>query len=312
MADDLERVLATAAFDGGDGFVEFPVGKVGSQEDYDVIEHSAPRRAGADLQLNGRKARRGTLEVLLYNDLIGWPDDLFPARYTDLLRAIDNGNSSSASIGTLSHPTKGTFQAAIRSVGEEIDPQVRSGLTLTLAWVEHNNGAALLVADVGTQRDAPAQAQARADAADTEMAAADPDASYTPTRPVIDTQLAVLESATAANYAAITAALRTMRTVVAANAALPVFAGISGHFAVRALRALGASVGALRSRYLPDANRVREYVVPAQMTDWQVAAAVHGAAKWAPLIRQANSVPDWGAIAPGTRLVILPLPTSGR
>jgi hypothetical protein len=303
MADLLGTVLVRAAFDGGDGPVEFPVGHWDVQEQYDVIEHYAPRRDGADLQTNGRRARRGTLEVPLLNDI--GEGELFTARYFDLLRAIDTGR-----IGTLSHPTKGTFQAAITLVDEKGDPQVRNGLMLVLTWVEHNNGAALLVADVGTQRDAPATTQARADAADAAMVAADPGASYTLTRPVVDTQLAVLETATAANFAAINAALRTMRAVASGNMARPAFAGVSGHFAARTLAALRASIGALRSRYLPDAARVREYVPTAQMADWEVARAVYGAAKYSPLIRQANSVPDFGAIAPGTRLVILPLPSS--
>ncbi len=184
----------------------------------------------------------------------------------------------------------------------------RGGCRVTLEWVEHNSSASSLSSFSGSpEADAPAACEQQAATADSEMAAADPTSSFTPTQPVVDAQLAVLESATR-RYGEIVAALRTMSSVATANMALPAFAGVGGYFAVRALADLRASVASLRARYLPEASRVRIYVVPTVMADWQVAADAYGAAKYAPLIRQANSLANFGAIPPGTRLVILPLP----
>jgi hypothetical protein len=294
MSDLFSTVLATASFEG----VEFPVSRFEVDEAYDVVEHTSYRKDGANVETTGRRARRGSFDIPMFNDIE--EGELFPARYDDLYRAV-----SANRIGTLSHPTKGQFQAALTNIHEAGEADARDGVHLTITWVEHNDSAGLIFADLGSLGDAPATTQARATTADQEMAAAAPTGGYTPTRPVIDAQLAVIEGE-AASFAATTAALRTMAAVVEANAELEIFAGVDAHAAVAALADLRAAVVALRSRYLPEQSRVREIVLEAPLADWQVALSEYGDATRATLIRQANALPDYLAIPAGTRLTILP------
>ena len=299
MPDLFGTVLVEASYEG----VEFPVVESDTEGGHDAVEHTAYRRRGADIEPTGQQAYGGTLQVPLLNDIgLG---ELFPGRYYDLLRVFED-----RPIGELRHPTKGALTVCIRGWKERLSPEVRNGVFLDVTWREHNATAGLLLADTGSQGDAPATVEARAAEADAEMAAADPTGSYTLTTPVVAAQLALLEGATTPTYAATVAALRTMRDVAVTNMALAAFATVSGYYAVRALADLRAAISALRSRYLPDTSRIRSYVVPVTMADWQVAQACYGAARYAPLVRQANALVDYAAIPAGTRLVILPPPAT--
>ncbi len=299
MADLFTETLLEASFEG----VAFPAESEEGEFGHDVVEHAARGRDGADLEPTGWRARRGTIVACFVNGVEG-QENLFPGRYNELVAAI-----KAHPIGSFAHPVEGLMDAMLKVGRRSTRAEDRGGCRVTIEWVEHNASAASLAGFSGSREtDAPTTCEERATTADTEMAAADPTGSYTPTRPVVDAQLAVLEGATR-RYGEIVAALRTMRDVAVTNMELPAFATVRGYFAVRALADLRAAVSQLRSRYLPETSRIRTYVVPTTMSDWQVAAIVYGAAKYAPLVRQSNPLPDFSAIAPGTRLVILPVPS---
>lgn len=298
MADRFAETLLDASFEGVAFAVESEDGEFG----HDVVEHTARGREGADLEPTGWRARRGQVVAVFFNGVEG--DDQFPDRYRSLVQAIKDHP-----IGSFAHPVEGLMDAMLKLGRRSTRAEERSGCRVTIEWVEHNASAASLADFSGSpSTDAPTSVEQRADAADTAMAEADPAATFTPTRPVMDEQLAFLESATR-TYPEIVASLRTMRNVVGANIALPAFASIGGHFAVRALADLRASLSALRSRYLPEQSQIRTYTVLATAPDWAIARDAYGAAKYAPLIRQANPLPDYGAIPAGTRLVLLPRPS---
>jgi prophage DNA circulation protein len=288
-----ETVLA-AAFAG----VEFPVERESTSLGHDIVEHTARGQDGADLEPTGWRARRGSIVVPLFIDL---DPALFPDRHDELIEAIRRNP-----IGDFTHPFEGLMRATLKEIQRDGHPDERSGVRLTIQWIEHLASASSLTTFSGSPAtDAPASAVANAATADTEMALADPAASYTPTSPVVVAQLAYLES-DRRSYGEVAAALRAIQDVVDTDAALPAFAGVGGYAAVRALADLGASVAALRSRYLPETSRIRTIVTRAEMADYEVAQQEYGDARFAPLIRQANTFTDNLAIPPGTTVVLLP------
>jgi prophage DNA circulation protein len=295
VSDVLRENLLDAAFEGVTFAVEAEQGELG----HDIVEHTAYGRDGASLEAAGWRARRGTLTAVFLNGVEG--ADQFPGNYNALVRAVREHP-----IGSFAHPVEGLMDAAFTKLRRETSGAERGGTRVEIEWVEHNASAASLATFAGSPAtDGPANAAQRAADADAAMAAADPAATYTPLAPVVATQLEFLEAAPR-TYAEIDAALRTVRDVVEADAALPALATVAGYAAVAALAGVRAAGVARRARYLPDHALIREYLVTTTMADFEVAAEVYGDAKYAPLVRQANALPDFLAIPPGTRLVILP------
>jgi len=292
--DDLfSRTLVRASFAG----VEFPAGKLETEGGHDGVEHTAHLRPGADIEPTGAKALRGTIECHFLNGLPGW-GTLWPARLQQLLGAIRNNP-----IGRLQHPTEGLLDAFVGTWKRATDPERRSGEVVELHWVEHNASVArVLTATGAAPTDASATATTRAATAD---AAAGGALGYTPVAPRLAAQLAYLEGA-ARSYPQVVAALAALVATCGANLALPALAGPESHAAVASLEGLRASVLALRARYLPLADAVRRYTVPADMALWEIARVLYGSVDQAATLAGANPIADWLRVPAGTVLVVPP------
>jgi prophage DNA circulation protein len=287
--------LVPASFEGE----TFVCVSLDTEEGHDAVEHRAYLRPGADIEPTGRRAKRGSLEIVLCNDIEA---DSIPGKHKRLNRLFDEHP-----LGSLAHPTKGLMTALMKTRKEKVTGEQQGVITLTVDWIEHLASASSLAGFSGSpSADPPSAASTQAAAADEQMAAVAPSGGYTPTAPVVDEQLAFLETAPRASRE-IDGALRTMNDVVAANIELPVFAGVDAYAAVAALAALRATLQQLRSRYLPDAARVRQFVVPVPMADWEVAVTAYGDARHASVIRAANALPDPLFIPAGTVLTLLPI-----
>lgn len=300
MATDLFATeLVDASYEGE----AFLCAELDSEHGHDSVEHRAYLRPGADVEPTGRKAVRGTLEIALYNDLQAGS---FPGKRNRLFQLF-----AERPIGALAHPTEGLLTAHIKTWKEKVDPEKRSGVTVSVEWVEHLasvsvDGPQASALIRGAYASTPSAATQQAAAADALMAAAAPSGGYTPTAPTVAAQLERLETARR-TVAEIDASLRAMQAVVATNIDAPALAGIDAHDAVVALAALRSTLARLRSRYLPEESRIRRYVVPVPMAAFEVALAVYQDARQASAILAANSLPDAMFIAPGTVLTILPL-----
>jgi prophage DNA circulation protein len=303
MASIFETILQPCSFEG----VLFPITEADTTGGHDSVKHTALRRRGADVESTGQRPYSGKLTIPFINGLVGWPNDLFPNRRFDLLRVFE-----STPIGTLSHPTYGTFQIHVDSWHEKLDPNVRNGCYFDVEWTEHNAGASLLLSDdASVPQDAPTATTVAASTADAAMEAASPSGSWTPTTPIVEEQLAFLEEKTR-TYAEITASLTVMVAVVETNLALAEFDGssttrfVEQHEAVVALESLRGSMLKLRSRYLPQAERQRIYTVPSTMALFEIAQLVYGDASKASLLLSANAIRDPLVVPGGTKLVVLP------
>lgn len=304
MADLLTQYLAVAAYEG----LAFPVEAIDTTSGNASAVHKAYGRAGADIEPCGREPDAGDLTAVLVNGLKGWPD-LFPGRFRDLLDKF-----RTTPLGILSHPTRGGLQAHIDSYQEVVDAGTRNGARLKIKWTEHDASASLLTTTDGAlPSDAPTTATTQATAADAAMAAADPTKSYpagvsgVTLAATLAAQLAVLD--TSPPYATTLAAVATLRSTVAANAAALVFQKASANQATVALEALRATVEALAAYYLPaGATTPQTYTTPRAMSAAEVAAAVYGSAALASRVRQTNTFPDPLAIPAGTRITLLPAP----
>lgn len=298
MTDAFTR-LAEASFDG----LIFPVERAEWQGGNDLAEHLAYRRPGADIEVTGRKPYRGTLVIPCINTaaLVARYGELFPGKRFDLLTRFEE-----RPIATLVHPTLGSLTAAIGEVSESAEASERSGVRLTVQWVEHDASVAVLVGDdaAGDPVNASQSTSQLAASADRANAATP---GYQVTKPVIDAQLVFLDAAPR-TFTESQDALRQMLVVVNANLALPALTAASAHAAFVALVALRSGVYALRDRIIPSAQQQSFYVVPRPMADWEVALAVYGDATLNTLIRSANAIADPSMIGAGRRLVILPRP----
>lgn len=298
MADELSTYLADASYGG----ILFPVEMASTDSGHDGAEHTAYRRTGADIEPTGRQADRGTLVIPLLNTpaLVARYGALFPDLYR-VLRAI----FADVPIGELLHPTRGTFQAFIKSWKEELSSDARSGLTLRVEWVEHNASALL---DLGPDGSAPSDATTNtatlATTADTAMAAV-PSSGYTPVKPVIDAQINALDLPSL-TYAEVAACFRVMLDVIELDLALVTLATAAAYDARSALEDLRSAVLAMQARTQPGLNAVRRYTVPQTMALWQVAQAVYGDASKDGLLLAANAIPDALFVPAGTVLTVLP------
>lgn len=296
---DVLQSLPEASFDG----ITFPVERADWSGGNDLAEHVAYRRPGADIEPTGRKAYRGSFVIPLLNTpaLVARYGELFPGLQFDLLDRF-----ASRPIATLVHPTLGALTAAIGEVSQTAEAGERSGVRLTVQWIEHDASVSLLVgSDASGAPTNAAQSTSELAAGADRANASTP--GYQITKPTIDAQIAYLDAAPR-TFTQTSDALRQMLGPVSANLALPALASASAHDAYVALVALRAGVYALRDRLIPSTQRQSFYVVPRPMADWEVALAVYGDASLNTLIRSANAVADPSLIPAGRRLVIIPRP----
>lgn len=300
MTDAL-RNLPEATFAG----VRFPVERLEWNGGNDLVEHTAYRRPGADVEPTGRKATRGSMTIPFINTplLVARYGELFPGLRYDLLQAIEQ-----TPIATLMHPTLGQMTAAIGDVSETASADDRGGVRMTVNFVEHNASVALLVGteegSVPTDTTQSVSESARAaDAANSGIVG------YQATRTTIDAKLAYLDAAPR-SYTQTTAALREMLAPVTANLALPALSPASANAAYVASLTLRSRLYSLRDQLIPNAQAQRIYTTPRVMADWEVALAVYGDASLGALVRGANSITNPNAIGAGRALVILPAPSA--
>lgn len=303
MADEFSTLIADASFEG----ILFPVETASTDSGHDAAEHTAYRRRGADIEPTGRQADRGTLTIPLVNTpaLAARYGTLFPDLYRTLRALFEE-----VPIGELLHPTRGTFQALIKSWHEELSPDSRSGTVLKVDWVEHNASALAQTApDGGPPSDTTANASELASVADAKMAAV-PSSGYTPVAPTFNTQLAILDGP-GLTFADVGACFRVLFGAVDANLALATLATAAAYEARSALENLRAAVVAMQSRYQPQRDRVRLFTVPQTMALWQVAQIVYGDASLDGLILAANAIEDALFVPAGRVLTILPSTAAG-
>lgn len=303
MADDLST-LAEAAFAG----VVFPVSQITSDGGNDAAEHTAYLRPGADIEPTGRKAYRFRMTIPLVNApaLVARYGQLFPAKRADLLQAF-----ADTPIATLSHPTFGAFDAFAADWSEDLSADTRSGVSLSVTFVEHNASASLLISDDGAApTDASASAQRLADDADAKIAALNAAQTTYPAvtgdlGTSIGDELEVLESGTLA-FSQMAAAFTRMLTACSDVLSQRAMGLLAAHDAAAAVLDLRRCIYGLRSQYMPDLDAVRSYTVPQTMAAWEIALSVYGDASLGRLILAANSITDPLAVPAGRVLTILP------
>jgi len=281
----------------------FPVERAEWDGGNDLVEHTAYRRPGADIEPTGRKPYRGTLVIPLVNTrrLVARYGELFPGLRYDLLTLFE-----ATPIGTLMHPTLGQITVAIGEISETATPEDRGGVRLTVRWVEHNASVSLLASPTeSAEATEPARnVEQLAEDADTAVAAETED--YEPMAVVVTDRLTYVELAPR-TFSEIGEAIRRMLRPVEANLRLAALSLASAHAATLACLRLRAAIYALRARLIPEAQQ-RLYVVPRDMALWEVSQAVYGRSDLVTLLRSANGISDPARVRAGRRLVVLPVP----
>lgn len=296
----LATTLLEAAFEG----VSFPVTACHTRGGHGSAKHRAYRRRGVDNEPTGQEPYSGTLSVPLLAGLAPYGDALFPGTYFDLVNKLESNP-----LGLLTHPTKGVLTAMMDSWDEIASSETTNGVTLEIAWTEHNGSAGLLLANTGAAPTNPAaSAQAQASSADAAMESVAPTPPrlppvYIPVTPVFAAQLAFLD-AQARTPGEIASAVGLMLAPVVANLALAVFAPATAHAAVVALEALRASTYAVRGQYLGATGAVRTYTNPRAQPLWQIARELYGDAAQASALLAANTLSDPLFVAPGRVLIV--------
>lgn len=298
MTDALTN-LPEASYDG----LIFPVERADWTGGNDLVEHVAYRRPGADIEPTGRKAYRGSLTIPLINTpaLVARYGELFPGLRFDLLTRF-----ADRPIATLVHPTLGQITAAIGEVSEVAEATDRSGVRLTVQWIEHDASVALLVGEDDTALPTNASQNVERLAGDADKANA-ATAGYQATKATVASQVAFLDAAPR-SFTQVNDALRQMFAPINANLALPSLAPASAHAARGAVLALQAGVFRLRAQIIPSPAQQRTYTTPAPMALWEVSRAVYGRADLGALVASANVISNPLVIPAGRTLTILPAP----
>lgn len=155
VVDSFGQVILEASFEG----VQFPVADVEVQDGHDIIPHVAYQRPGADIEPTGPKARSGKLTIPMLND-IGY-GTLFPGRYLELRQKIRDNP-----LGEFTHPLEGNMVASLHTVSIQASADNRSGVMMTIEWLEHNDTATPNLALFSGDEDAPTVAEQHATDAD--------------------------------------------------------------------------------------------------------------------------------------------------
>ena len=295
MAADFDT-LSEATYEG----IVFPVQDAPVEGGNDFAEHTAYRRAGADMEPTGWRAYSGSLTIPLINTagLVARYGKLFPELRTTLIDAF-----RATPRGALSHPLLGNLIVAITDVQQSGAPDVRNGVTLTVRWKEHNASVSLAVGSDGIVTTDPTTTintrAAEADAAGATLAG------YTPVAPTVDAQATFLEEAPR-NFSEVTGSFGRMDAAIATNIALPSVQALDGYACNVALLTLRSALLSYRGRFVPGDASLRYYVVPTVMSTAQIAVATYGSLDGLGLVLAANTFPDPLNVQPGTVLTILP------
>ena len=278
----------------------FPVSECPVEGGNDFAEHTAYRRAGADMEPTGWRAWSGSLTIPLINTAILvkrygvlWPD--LRTALVDAFRETPRG--------ALSHPLLGNLTVAITDVQQSGSVDVRNGVTLTVRWKEHNASVSLAIgADGVITTDPTTTVNTRAELAD---AAGVSLTGYVAVAATISAEATFLEEAPR-TYSDVLGAFGRMDAVVAANIALPSVQSLDGYACNVALLNLRATLVSYRGRFVPGDASLRYYVVPATMSLAEVALATYGSLNGITSVLSANTFTDPLNIASGTVVTILP------
>jgi hypothetical protein len=278
----------------------FPVSECPVEGGNDFAEHTAYRRAGADMEPTGWRAWSGSLTIPLINTAILvkrygvlWPD--LRTALVDAFRETPRG--------ALSHPLLGNLTVAITDVQQSGSVDVRNGVTLTVRWKEHNASVSLAIgADGVITTDPTTTVNTRAELAD---AAGVSLTGYVAVAATISAEATFLEEAPR-TYSDVLGAFGRMDAVVAANIALPSVQALDGYACNVALLDLRAALLSYRARFVPGDASLRYYVVPTTMSIAQIALATYGSLDGLPLVLASNTFVDPLNIMSGTVITILP------
>jgi prophage DNA circulation protein len=284
--------------------VAFPVESADTDGGHDGAEHTAINRAGADCEPTGRKPYKGRLRVPLVNGLDGWPDDLFPTRYRELVEAFEANP-----IGELRHPTRGNFTAFLHDWHEKLAPDTRSGVVIEVEWTEHSESIGWLMSFGEAAPGSVAEASTLAETADAAMAAKDPDndGEWVSIKDTFDATLGGLDLTEVTSYLLLAQAFTDLLGAIGDDLALGGFAAANAHDVIAALEACRAAVLRLRAEYLPDEPLARFWTVPAEMPLWQCSLHVYGTTAGVARLRSCNPLDDPALVPAGTVLMVLPL-----
>lgn len=296
MSDLFSQALSQASYER----VIFPLADASVDGGHRLVPHRAHGRRGADVEPTGQKEYTGSLSIPLYNDeaLVRRYGVLYPDKAQELLELFER-----TPIGTLVHPSRGSFKIGLDTWRERLDPQRRNGITLEVTYVEHLGEASATVT-AEPSGDPASQAASEAQAADTAMASADPTGAlgWTPVASKVDEGLTFLEAA-GRSPGEVDAAFREMLLPVESDLAL--FDAASSVATVQALEALRVSLYELRAAYLP-LGAAGRHTVTAGASLWELALVLYGDALQAPRLAAANTIVDPLFVPPGTVLLVPP------
>lgn len=105
----------------------------------DVDAHEGVRRASEIIEAN----------LLFYNTLIDWPDDVYPNLFRRFYEAVTD-----KSIGPLVHPARGFLYARVLSYDITYDAKDRAGCTMRVRWAETRQDASTSPARIDVPPDA--------------------------------------------------------------------------------------------------------------------------------------------------------------
>jgi prophage DNA circulation protein len=292
---DFLSTLAEASYEGK----RFPIVSAETKGGNDVARHVAYRRRGADVEFTGLRAYEGSFQIPLINTpaLVATYGDLANDLRADLLSLFET-----TPIGQLQHPTFGVLTAAITDWSEPLDAGSRSGVTWSVSWVEHDGTASLTITSDGAVAATGNSVEDMAASADTSAAGIQ---GYTPTKPVVASNVAFLEAAPR-SFTQVLDAFRQMSQVVNNNLGLNGMNGASVNAATRAQMNLRSAIDALRSQYVVGDASLRYYTVPAGMAAWEVSQLVYGRSDRVRDLMSANAFTDPLAIPAGSIITVVP------
>lgn len=286
---DVSQTLRRASYGG----VTFPITVQSEQGGHSSVAHTRYRTDGADHEPTGRKALKFKFTAALLNGIDGWPEDLWPRVFDDLLAALRRNPQ-----GTLDHPYYGEVNVQIDDWHFELSSKIENGAYLEVECTE-NNATAYEV--LRPEADPGSAMLAEADAADVEVTPLDPLAPSL--APVVAEQLGYLEEEDR-SAAEVTAALDVVQQSVRAVLDAPGLAGIEGHGAREAARRTSAAARAYRVSALGAPAPARTYTTPVERSLAEHAALLYGRPDRVDLLRAANTVPDELFVPANTVLVV--------
>lgn len=300
------ETILDASYEG----IRFPVSAAATETSHDAVEHTAYRVPGADIEHTGRAADRGTITIPFHNDLVGY-GQLYPAVYQRFVEVV-----KSTPKGRLVHPTRGPMTALVKSIAENVTGEERDGITVTLQWVEHNASVQARPTDpnAAPERTASTALTYLADVADTAMGEVDTRsgivAFLVSMRTIIDDALADINQAQTITSAVgtISANFRLMQEAVAERLAYEPYGAADAYDALSSLFGLQSGIHAARDVYLPPAVDMLRYVVPSEMTVFDIAQNVYGDATLSYLVTSSNPILDALAVPQGMILMLPPPP----